>query len=51
MGDERPKKGPVTLPVKWFWIALPIVLFFGYIVGKDMALRDNARDAAVEAAR
>lgn len=27
-------------------IALIVVLFFGYTVGKDRALRDNARDAA-----
>ena len=24
-----------------FWVALTIVLFFGYSVGKDVALRDN----------
>jgi len=25
----------------WFWIALLIVVFFGYNYGKDRALRDN----------
>ncbi len=30
---------------KWL-IAFFIVVAFGYIIGKDMALRDNARDAA-----
>lgn len=35
-----------------FWIALVIVVVFGYIYGKDRALRDNAMDdrAAVESA-
>ncbi|MGB3739919.1 MAG: hypothetical protein WA948_11290 [Pontixanthobacter sp.] len=28
-----------------FFIWLAIAIFFGYSVGKDMALRDNARDA------
>ena len=37
----------------WFFIALVIVVFFGYTYGKDRALRDNATDdrAALEAAR
>lgn len=36
-----------------FTIAVGIALFFGYSVGKDMALRDNAADrmGAVEASR
>lgn len=29
----------------WFWIAAVIAIFFGYTVGKDRALRDNAMDA------
>jgi len=35
-----------------FWIALVIVVVFGYMYGKDRALRDNAMDdrAAVESA-
>lgn len=28
----------------FFWIALPIVIAGGYTLGKDRALRDNARD-------
>jgi len=28
----------------WFWVALVIVVFFGYTYGKDRALRDNAMD-------
>ena len=28
------------------WVALIIVIFFGYSVGKDLALRDNKTDAA-----
>lgn len=30
---------------KW-WVALIIVVFAGYMVGKDRASRDNAHDAA-----
>ena len=29
-----------------FFVWLAIAIFFGYSVGKDMALRDNAHDAA-----
>ena len=29
---------------RW-WIILAVVLMFGYSVGKDMAMRDNAADA------
>ena len=36
----------VWLRKNWFWIALIIIICFGYIYGKDRALRDNARDAA-----
>lgn len=28
-------------------LALILILLGGYVVGKDMALRDNARDAAL----
>ncbi len=28
------------------WVALIIVIFFGYSVGKDLALRDNKTNAA-----
>ncbi|WP_269513373.1 hypothetical protein [Brevundimonas subvibrioides] len=27
-----------------FWVAVTLVVIGGYIVGKDAALRDNARD-------
>ena len=30
---------------RW-WVALVLVIIAGYSVGKDAALRDNARDAA-----
>lgn len=30
-----------------FTFVIGIMIFFGYTVGKDMAVRDNARDAAV----
>ncbi len=33
---------------KW-WVALTIVIFFGYSLGKDIALRDNKADAAQSA--
>ncbi len=33
---------------KW-WVALTIVIFFGYSVGKDLALRDNKAAAAQSA--
>ena len=29
------------------FVVIAIMTFFGYTVGKDMALRDNARDAAL----
>lgn len=29
----------------FFWIALPILIGGGYTLGKDRAIRDNARDA------
>ncbi len=29
-----------------FWVALIIVIFFGYSVGKDLAVRDTKTDAA-----
>jgi hypothetical protein len=29
---------------RW-WIALAVVVVFGYSVGKDIAMRDNAADA------
>jgi len=29
----------------FFWVALPVILAGGYTLGKDRALRDNARDA------
>jgi hypothetical protein len=29
----------------FFWAALPIMLAGGYLLGKDRAIRDNARDA------
>jgi len=40
-----------TMRRHWFWVALVIVVFFGYSYGKDRALRDNAMDdrRAVEA--
>ncbi len=28
----------------WFWVALLLVIFAGYQVGKDFAQRENARD-------
>jgi hypothetical protein len=34
---------------KWA-VAFVLILIFGYMVGKDRALRDNARDAAPSAA-
>ena len=30
-----------------FWLVLVVAIVFGYSLGKDMALRDNVRDAAV----
>ncbi len=30
-----------------FWLVLVVAIVFGYGLGKDMALRDNVRDAAV----
>jgi hypothetical protein len=33
---------------RW-WVALVVVLVAGYAVGKDLALRDNARDGLVQA--
>lgn len=33
---------------RW-WIILAVVVMFGYSVGKDMAMRDNAADALNEA--
>lgn len=29
----------------FFWVALPIIIAAGYTLGKDRAVRDNARDA------
>ena len=34
------------IAANWFWIALMIIVIFGYAVGKDIALRDNARENA-----
>lgn len=31
-----------------WWVALVLVLVAGYSVGKDVALRDNARDASAQ---
>lgn len=31
-----------------FWYGLLVVLLFGYIYGKDRAIRDNHHDAAVQ---
>jgi H+/Cl- antiporter ClcA len=31
----------------WFWIAAVIAIFFGYTVGKDLAIRDRAQAAAM----
>ena len=33
---------------RW-WLALVIVIVAGYSVGKDLALRDDARDSQVQA--
>jgi hypothetical protein len=33
---------------RW-WVALVLVLIAGYSVGKDSALRENARDASAPA--
>ena len=41
----RPKKAMSALGL--FFAVLAVAVFFGYSVGKDMALRDNARDAAI----
>lgn len=35
---------------RW-WIALALVIFTGYTLGKDRALRDNAADRAVAVPR
>ena len=35
---------------QYWWVALCVFAVFGYTIGKDMALRDNARDSA-EASR
>jgi len=46
-----PKKTIVkSVKRNWFWIALIIIVFFGYTFGKDRALGDNAKtpDAATE---
>lgn len=34
-----------------FVIAIGVMAFFGYVLGKDMALRDNAQEAAIKKAR
>ncbi len=34
-----------------FALAIAIMAFFGYVVGRDMALRDNAREAAAQTAK
>jgi hypothetical protein len=40
----------VTSRNRW-WIALAVVVVFGYSVGKDMAMRDNAADAIASGER
>ena len=32
---------------RW-WVTLVVIVVAGYAVGKDLALRDNARDAQVQ---
>ena len=34
---------------RWFGSTLIVVVFFGYTVGKDRALRDNLMDARIAA--
>ncbi len=34
-----------------FALTIAILAYFGYVVGKDMALRDNAREAATQAVK
>jgi hypothetical protein len=34
----------------WFWIAAVIAIFFGYTLGKDMAIRDNKMDDRAQSA-
>jgi len=35
------------IATNWFWVALVIVIFFGYSYGKDMALREHAENQTV----
>jgi hypothetical protein len=43
-GDVR----EVVSRYRW-WVILAVAVMFGYSVGKDMAMRDNAADAFNEA--
>lgn len=38
------------LSQKRWWVALVVIVVMGYTFGKDMALRDNARDEAQQGA-
>jgi len=46
MHERKPETPAVPRTLLWVVIGVFAVLYGGYQVGKDLALRDNARDAA-----
>ena len=49
--NSDPKsKGMNSKASSWFVVAIGVMVLFGHVFGKDMALRENARDAATHSA-
>ncbi|WP_312707718.1 hypothetical protein [Stenotrophomonas sp.] len=46
MQDRSPRPADIQRTLLWAVIAIFAVLYGGYQVGKDLALRDNAREAS-----
>ncbi|MEP2722576.1 hypothetical protein [Roseibium sp.] len=50
-GNPRSAEKKVTVYLVLIAVFIGIAIFFAYSLGSDMAARDNARDAALEAGR
>lgn len=45
--SQAPQRGRIFMKLSAALVLIAVIAAFGYIVGRDLALRDDARDAAL----